>query len=180
MEGILDTNCLNFVSHHYLNYNGTIPITITMLSTSKWTLFKTITSYVLNAVLPKVAWVGCSRIYDPLTYGVQMCCSLLGCKCIVIIFFDIICNLFILIICLVAKTCNVAGFATIIARFDILMPRWIAPFAFTEYYCGIITLEFFPLHIWYFVHQTYHHVFLSHIFYRHRLQGSDQVFVQGW
>ena len=59
---------------------------------------------------------------------------------------------------LIATTCNVAPFATIVARFDVFVPRWIVHFALTLHQCGIIIFGFPLPPLRYLVHQTYRHI----------------------
>ena len=69
-----------------------------------------------------------SLLWNPWsTYTWSQICFTLSSKCIVIILFGVLSILSVVVICIIAKTCNMAYFATIVACFDIFAWGWICP-----------------------------------------------------
>jgi hypothetical protein len=85
-------------------------------------------------------------------------------------------HLFDVVICLVAKTHNVAQFVRIVARFEALHQDGLPDLslATTLQHHG---LEFLLLHLGHLVHQTFYHLFHNELLYQQCPKG-DQVFVQ--
>jgi hypothetical protein len=71
--------------------------------------------------------LGGSQIYDPHAYVLTIC-FILYYKCAIVIVFCILCSFWLLVLCFVAKTCNVARFVTIEIRFCTLAQKWFVAF----------------------------------------------------
>lgn len=90
-------------------------------------------------------------------------CSMLCDKCVIIILFGVLNILFMIVLCIVVETCNVARVVIIVACLDVFTPKWIVCFVLMQHHCDIITFQFFLLFLQHLMHQTCCHILHNHL-----------------
>ena len=121
-----------------------IPMDLTTLSSSKYILYELITLYISIVPIWSNVHGGC-WIHIPFGHTLGLCLL-----CITNAsspsFFCISCIFTFIVICFVAKTCNVTQFTAIEVRPCALIRKLIVRFALSQRHGNILTLGLFSLH----------------------------------